>query len=71
LRIKRPEAHRPFRCPGVFIVAPLGVAVNLLLMGFLPVDTWLRLVIWLAIGMCIYFAYGYHNSVMRHARPQD
>jgi basic amino acid/polyamine antiporter, APA family len=66
LRIKRPEAPRPFRCPAVFIVAPLGIAVNLLLMGFLPADTWLRLVIWLGIGLVIYFGYGYWNSVMRH-----
>ena len=71
LRVKRPEAPRPFRCPAVFIVAPLGIAVNLLLMLFLPVTTWMRLVVWLGVGMLIYFGYGYHNSVMRHARPQD
>jgi APA family basic amino acid/polyamine antiporter len=71
LRIKRPEAPRPFRCPAVFIVAPLGIAVNLLLMGFLPGDTWLRLVIWLGIGLAIYFGYGYWNSVMRHVEAGD
>jgi len=71
LRIKRPEAPRPFRCPAVFVVAPLGIVVNLLLMGFLPADTWLRLVIWLGIGMVIYFAYGYHKSVMRHVEAGD
>ena len=41
------------------------------LMLFLPVTTWLRLFLWLGIGMLIYFGYGYHNSVMRHERPQD
>jgi amino acid transporter len=71
LRIKRPEAPRPFRCPLVYIVAPLGIAVNLTLMFFLPADTWWRLVIWLGIGLCIYFAFGYRNSVMRQARPSD
>ena len=71
LRFKRPDAPRPFRCPAVYIVAPLGIAVNLLLMLFLPVTTWLRLFVWLGVGMLIYFGYGYHNSVMRHARPQD
>jgi amino acid transporter len=66
LRIKRPEAHRPFRCPIVFVVAPLGILVNLTLMFFLPVETWQRLVYWLLAGLVIYFFYGYHNSVMRH-----
>lgn len=65
LRIRRPEAPRPFKCPAVFIVAPLGIAVNLTLMFFLPLDTWFRLLIWLGIGLIIYFAYGYRNSVMR------
>lgn len=71
LRIKRPEAPRPFRCPAVFIVAPAGIAVNLTLMFFLPADTWYRLVIWLGLGLVLYFLYGYHNSIMRHAKPQD
>src|SRR5207253_3192108 len=65
LRIKRPDAPRPFKCPAVFIVAPLGIAVNVLLMLFLRVMTWVRLFAWLAIGMCIYFGFGYWNSVMR------
>jgi APA family basic amino acid/polyamine antiporter len=64
LRVRRPEAPRPFRCPAVFIVAPLGIVVNLILMLFLPVETWLRLVVWLAIGLVIYFCYGYSRSVM-------
>src|SRR5207245_567100 len=37
LRIKRPDAHRPFRCPLVYLVAPLGILVNLMLMVFLPI----------------------------------
>ena len=40
-------------------------------MGFLPSDTWLRLVIWLAIGLVIYLAYGYRNSVMRHVEAGE
>ena len=63
LRVRRPDAHRPFRCPAVFIVAPLGIFVNLLMTLFLPWDTWLRLVVWLAIGLVIYFLYGMRNSV--------
>jgi APA family basic amino acid/polyamine antiporter len=65
LRITRPDARRPFRCPLVFVVAPLGIVANLILMLFLPWDTWLRLVIWLIIGLVIYFVYGMRNSALR------
>ncbi len=65
LRINRPEAPRPFRCPALFIVAPLGVAVNFLLMLFLPIETWIRLLVWLGLGLVIYFAFGYRYSVLR------
>jgi len=64
LRITRPDAHRPFRCPLIFLVAPLGVLVNLAMMAFLPLDTWLRLVVWLALGLAIYLVYGYRYSRM-------
>jgi amino acid transporter len=64
LRIRRPDAQRPFRCPAVFLVAPLGIVVNLTMMLFLPVETWLRLVGWLAIGLAIYFLYGRRHSVI-------
>jgi APA family basic amino acid/polyamine antiporter len=62
LRVRRPEAPRPFRCPALFVIAPLGIAVNLLMMLFLPVDTWLRLVGWLILGLIIYGTYGYRHS---------
>jgi len=65
LRIRRPELARPFRCPAVWIVAPLGVLVNLLMMLFLPLDTWIRLAVWLALGLVFYFAYGVRNSTLR------
>jgi basic amino acid/polyamine antiporter, APA family len=67
LRIQRPAAHRPFRCPALMVVGPLGIAVNLALMLFLPIDTWLRLVIWLALGLIIYFFYSRRHSLLtRH-----
>ncbi len=67
LRIQRPHAKRPFRCPIIWLVAPLGMLVNLLLMLFLPLDTWLRLVIWLLIGFVIYFGYSRrHSHLVRH-----
>ncbi|MGD9646453.1 MAG: amino acid permease [Pirellulales bacterium] len=62
LRWTRPDAERPFRCPLVYVVAPLGIVVNVVMMLFLPGDTWLRLVLWLAAGLVIYFLYGYWHS---------
>jgi len=64
LRVRRPDAPRPFRCPAVFIVAPLGILVNLIMMMFLPVHSWERLVYWMAAGMVIYFGFGYWNSTL-------
>jgi APA family basic amino acid/polyamine antiporter len=64
LRIRRPEAERPFRTPALFVLAPLGIFVNLLMMLFLPLDTWIRLVVWLAAGLVIYFAYGQRHSAL-------
>ncbi|MDQ6869622.1 MAG: amino acid permease [Pseudomonadota bacterium] len=69
LRITLPEIHRPFKTPAVFAVAPLGAASAVFLMFGLPGDTWLRLVVWLVIGLAIYFLYGRNHS--RLARRQD
>ena len=67
LRIQRPTAHRPFRCPALGIVAPLGICINLAMMLFLPLDTWLRLLIWLGLGLAIYFTYSHrHSHLSRH-----
>jgi APA family basic amino acid/polyamine antiporter len=66
LRFTRPDVPRPFRCPALWIVAPLGIFVNLLLMLFLPLNTWLRLAVWLALGMVIYLTYGKRHSVLGH-----
>jgi APA family basic amino acid/polyamine antiporter len=64
LRVRAPDAHRPFRTPLVWITAPLGIAMCLFMMVFLPLDTWLRLAAWTAIGLAIYYLYS-----VRHARP--
>ena len=67
LRSQRPNAVRPFRCPAIWLVAPLGICVNLTLMLFLPLDTWARLVIWLLIGFVIYFCYSRrHSHLIKH-----
>jgi amino acid transporter len=62
LRVQRPDAKRPFRCPALYLVAPAGILVNLTLMLFLPLDTWLRLVFWLIVGLTIYVFFGRHHS---------
>jgi APA family basic amino acid/polyamine antiporter len=64
LRIRDPHTPRPFRCPLVYVVAPLGILVNVSMMLFLPTSTWLRLAGWMAIGLVFYFAYGYRHSIL-------
>jgi len=62
LRRSRPDLHRPFRTPFVPVVPILGIIVSLYLMVSLPLDTWLRMVVWLIIGLAIYFGYGRKHS---------
>ncbi|HJT86728.1 MAG TPA: amino acid permease [Bryobacteraceae bacterium] len=62
LRRRRPELHRPFKTPLVPVVPILGILVSAYLMLSLPADTWLRLIIWLVIGLGIYFGYGRKHS---------
>ncbi len=66
LRVRRPELHRPFRCPLVPFVPIMGIVICLYLMQALPLQTWIRLVVWLAIGMVIYFGYGKNHSKVQH-----
>jgi basic amino acid/polyamine antiporter, APA family len=65
LRYRRPDLERPFKTPFVPFVPILSALVSLALMAGLPLDTWLRLIIWMAIGLVIYFAYGYRHSELR------
>ena len=62
LRITQPNVERPFQAPLVYIVAPAGALFAVLMMAGLPSDTWIRLIVWMAIGFVIYFAYGIRNS---------
>jgi basic amino acid/polyamine antiporter, APA family len=62
LRVRRPDLARPFKTPLVPLVPILGVLASLALMVFLPLATWIRLVVWLIIGMIIYLSYGRKNS---------
>ena len=64
LRYKNPELNRPFKTPFFPFVPILGVLSSLAVMATLPRDTWLRLVLWMAIGIVIYFTYSrYHSKI--------
>ena len=65
LRKKQPDIPRPFRTPWVPVVPILGILTCVVMMCSLPGGTWLRLIIWLAIGFAIYFGYGRKNSKLR------
>ncbi|MFB6455951.1 amino acid permease [Chitinophaga sp. Hz27] len=65
MRYTMPDAPRAFRTPWVPVVPILGIVSCLTMMVSLPLDTWLRLIIWMAIGMVIYFGYGKKNSRVR------
>ncbi|HVB99337.1 MAG TPA: amino acid permease [Candidatus Dormibacteraeota bacterium] len=62
LRVTRPDLPRPFRTPLVPLVPILGIAISLFMMVSLPVVTWYRLIIWLLIGLCVYWTYGVRHS---------
>jgi basic amino acid/polyamine antiporter, APA family len=64
MRRIEPGAERPFRAPLSPFVPIAGILTCLMLMFSLPWENWLRLVIWLALGMIIYFGYSRHHSVM-------
>jgi len=66
LRIIDPGLQRPFRAPAIWIVAPLGALTSIGLMLGLPLDTWIRFVVWLAVGLVIYFTYGAKRSRVAH-----
>jgi APA family basic amino acid/polyamine antiporter len=70
LRSRRPDLPRPFRAPFVPATPILGIVISLAMMLGLPGETWLRLVIWLVIGLVIYFAYGRsHSRVQKELAP--
>jgi APA family basic amino acid/polyamine antiporter len=64
LRAKRPTLPRPFRTPLVPLVPILGMLISFAMMVSLPLITWYRLIIWLLIGLCIYWTYGVRHSLV-------
>jgi APA family basic amino acid/polyamine antiporter len=70
LRVTDPGLERPFRVPAVWLVAPLGVGSCGYLMINLPPDTWARLIVWIAIGVVIYFCYSHGHSKLQPGPPR-
>jgi APA family basic amino acid/polyamine antiporter len=62
LRVREPNLQRPFKVPFIWFVAPMGALSAAYLMFYLDAQTWIRLLIWLAIGLAIYFLYSRKHS---------
>jgi APA family basic amino acid/polyamine antiporter len=65
LRLRQPAAVRPFRAPFALITAPLGAGLCVYIMTGLGAATWMRFIVWFAVGVAIYAAYGYRHSLLR------
>jgi APA family basic amino acid/polyamine antiporter len=70
MRKTMPNAPRAFKTPLVPYVPILGVFTCLFMMVFLPLDTWIRLIVWMILGLDIYLAYGVRNSILSANSPQ-
>jgi basic amino acid/polyamine antiporter, APA family len=66
LRRTRPDLERGFRVPGVPVVLIIGALLCFYLMKQLTVETWLRFIVWLLVGLAIYFLYGRRHSRLQH-----
>jgi APA family basic amino acid/polyamine antiporter len=69
LRMRSPDVPRPFKTPLVPLVPIAAIVSCLGLMAFLPGETWIPLVIWLAVGLLIYFLYGRSHSRLAAMEP--
>jgi APA family basic amino acid/polyamine antiporter len=65
MRKSSPDLPRPFKTPFVPFVPIAGIAVCVYLMYSLPGESWIRLAIWMALGVIIYFSYGKKHSIVR------
>jgi APA family basic amino acid/polyamine antiporter len=70
LRHRSPEIQRPFRVPWLPLVAGVGILVNGGLMFSLGPDNWIRLGVWLAVGLLIYFGYGRYHAKIEANKPE-
>ena len=66
VRKSMPDVHRAFKTPFVPVIPILGILTCLCMMLFLPADTWIRLVLWMLIGLDVYACYGVKHSKLEH-----
>ncbi|HEY9071773.1 MAG TPA: amino acid permease [Candidatus Ozemobacteraceae bacterium] len=71
LRVRDPYHPRKFKVPMVWVTAPLGILFCFWLAWGLPTTTWIRFFVWLAVGLFIYFFYGYGHARKRAALAED
>lgn len=71
LRYRRPDLNRPFKCPWVPVVPGLAILFCGYLIYSLPRITQIRFVIWFALGIVVYFIYGYRHSAMNELSKQE
>lgn len=70
MRKRMPDAPRAFKTPLVPLVPILGIVTCFFMMAFLPMDTWVRLLLWMLIGLDIYLLYGLKNSKLGGGGPR-
>ena len=71
LRIKRPDLERGFRCPAVFVVAPLAIITCGYLIISLFMETGIPFLIWIALGLVVYFGYSYKRSELNNLKTKE
>lgn len=68
VRKTMPDVPRAFKTPFVPFVPIMGILTCLCMMSFLPADTWIRLVLWMLIGLDVYASYGIHHSKLEYGQ---
>lgn len=71
MRKKMPDAPRAFKTPLVPFVPVAGIIVCGYLMYALPMESWIRLIIWMALGVLVYFLYGQYHSKLRNPKEEE
>jgi len=71
MRKKMPDAPRAFVTPLVPLVPILGIVTCFFMMAFLPLDTWVRLVVWMLIGLDVYYFYGVRHSLLNAGKKES
>ena len=67
LRIRQPDLKRPFKNPWNPLIPVLGILSCGALVSFLPATTWIRFLVWIVVGVVVYFAYSMHKSKLHHS----